>query len=210
MTHLDTTQIRDAFERDLAGYHAPPGLAQRARSGGLRRARRRRLEASAGLAAAAGAAAIAVTVWPVGGTPPATAAPFIVTQGPHGTIVINSREFLTKAQGAQLQRQLRAQGVPVRVSAGNGNQLGGQHCQTAGYPYPRGMWSRVFIASRITRGRVMLVIRPAALAPGTGILLSGGPTTVYAQKPGGPVRKLTEPNSLGWGFVKASPECTGT
>jgi hypothetical protein len=210
MTDLDTAQIRDAFERDLASYHAPPGLAERARSGGLRRARHRRLEASAGLAAAAGAAAIAVTAWPTGGTPAATAAPFTVTQGPRGTIVINSREFLTKAQGAQLQRQLRAEGVPVNVSAGNGNQLGGQHCQMTGYPYPRGMWSRVFISSRTEHGRVVLVIHPAALSPGTGILLSGGPTTVYVQKPGGPARKRTEPNSLGWGFVKASPHCTGT
>lgn len=210
MTDLDTAQIRDAFERDLAGYHAQPDLAERARSGGQRRARRRRLEAFAGLAAAAGAAAIAATAWPVGGTPAATAAAFTVTQGPHGTIVINSREFLTKAQGAQLQRQLRAEGVPVNVSAGDGNQLGAQHCQTTGYPHPRGMWSRVFISSRIEHGRVVLVIGPAALPPGTGIFLSGGPATAYVQKPGGPVQKVTEPNSLAWGFVKATPKCTGT
>jgi len=124
--------------------------------------------------------------------------------------VINSREFLTEAQGAQLQRQLRAKDVPLKVSAGNGNELGAGNCQMYSYPYPRGMWSRVFISSHIQGGRVVLVIHPAGLAPGTGILLSGGPATVYLQKPPGPIQKRTEPNSLGWGFVKASTDCTGT
>jgi hypothetical protein len=236
MTHLDTTRIRDAFERDLAGYRAPPGLAERARNEGRRRARRRRLEVFAGVALTAGAAAIAAILWPVGGLPAATAAPFTVTRGPHGTVVISSREFLTRAQGAQLQRRLRAEGVPANVIAGNGGE-GGRQCTTTGFPDPRGMWSRVFVSSRVEGGWIVLVIRPAALSPGAGIRLSGGMyTNIYDPKPGkqagkprGPSSRTRVPvgsdrgngaslslltpvssSSLGWGFVKASPACTGT
>jgi hypothetical protein len=62
MTDLDVParRIRDAFERELAGYHAPPDLAGRARLGGLRRARRRRLRRVTGVAAVACAAAVTV------------------------------------------------------------------------------------------------------------------------------------------------------
>jgi hypothetical protein len=237
MTDLDTTGIRDAFERDLQGYRAPPGLAGRARNEGRRRARRRRLEVFAGLAMAAAAAAIAVFVWPVGGLPAATAAPFTVTRGPHGTVVISSREFLTRAQGAQLQGKLRAEGVPVNVIEGSGNEESRQQCKTAGFPDPRGMASRVFVSSRFEGGWIVLIIRPAALLPGVGIRLSGGEyTNIYApksenldresHKPISRPRRLGPPrggdgasmegltpissSSLGWGFVKASPACTGT
>src|SRR6516225_11930687 len=48
----DARRIRDAFEHDLAGYHAPADLAERARAGGLRRARRRRIQLAASMAAA--------------------------------------------------------------------------------------------------------------------------------------------------------------
>lgn len=69
MTDLDLAarRIRDAFERDLASYRAPSGLAERARLGGLRRSRRRR--ARRGLCAAAvacAAAASAVAIAPAG------------------------------------------------------------------------------------------------------------------------------------------------
>jgi hypothetical protein len=68
-------RIRDAFDRDLAGYQAPADLAQRARAGGLRRARgaRRRLVTygiSATAAAAASAVVTAVVLAPQPGTSP--------------------------------------------------------------------------------------------------------------------------------------------
>jgi hypothetical protein len=224
MTDLDTTRIHDAFEHDLVGYRAAPGLAERARKGGRRRVRRRRLEMLAGLATAAAAAVIATTVWPMGGLPAATAAPFTVARGPHGTVVVSSRGLLTRAQGAQLQRKLRAEGVPVNVIAGSGND-GGQACKTAGFPDPPRMWSRVFVSSRLQGGWITLVIQPAALAPGAGIRLSGG-RYMNLYVPHGPARPGSGANrrngasmtaltpisstSLGWGFVKASPACTGT
>ncbi len=45
MTHpdLDTSRIREAFDRDLAGYRAAEDLPERVRLGGLRQARRRRV-----------------------------------------------------------------------------------------------------------------------------------------------------------------------
>jgi hypothetical protein len=77
MTHpdLDTSRIREAFDRDLAGYHAPEDLPERVRLGGLRRARRRRVRRVMCTAAVACAAtvAIAATV-PWAGAPAASRA----------------------------------------------------------------------------------------------------------------------------------------
>lgn len=61
--------IREAFDQDLAGYQAPADLPQRARLGGLRRARRARRRlvtcaATATAVAAASAAATAVVLAP--------------------------------------------------------------------------------------------------------------------------------------------------
>src|SRR5215472_6901609 len=57
---VDARHIRDAIERDLAGYHAPADLPERARLGGRRRARRTRVRRVAGAAAVACAVAVAV------------------------------------------------------------------------------------------------------------------------------------------------------
>jgi hypothetical protein len=57
----DAQRIRDAFDHDLAGYRAPHDLGERARAGGLWRARRQRMHRTAA-AAAAVACAAAVTV----------------------------------------------------------------------------------------------------------------------------------------------------
>jgi len=59
---VDTRRIRDAFERDLADYRAPADLAERARLGGLRRARRHRTLAVSVAAAACAAAVTALAV----------------------------------------------------------------------------------------------------------------------------------------------------
>jgi hypothetical protein len=59
---VDARRIRDAFERDLAGYRAPDDLPERARLGGLRRARRIRVRRVAAVAAVACAAAVTVGV----------------------------------------------------------------------------------------------------------------------------------------------------
>jgi hypothetical protein len=77
MTNLDVDarRIREAFERDLADYHAPPGLPERARVGGLRRAaRRRRVRrlTCAGAAAACAAAVTVVAIAPWAGSPPSS------------------------------------------------------------------------------------------------------------------------------------------
>jgi hypothetical protein len=64
---VDARRIRGAFERDLAGYRAPDDLPERARLGGLRRARRIRVRRVAAVAAVACAAAVTVVTiapWP--------------------------------------------------------------------------------------------------------------------------------------------------
>ena len=84
MTNLDTSarRIRDAFEQELTDYHAPADLAERARLGGLRRAKSRRLRhrvAAAGAAGAAiGLAAFLATGALGSGSPAVTNTPAIV------------------------------------------------------------------------------------------------------------------------------------
>jgi hypothetical protein len=75
MTHpdIDVRRIRESFDRDLAGYHAPDDLPERARLGGLRRARRRRVRRVTCVGAVACTAAVAIaatTLW--AGAPPAS------------------------------------------------------------------------------------------------------------------------------------------
>lgn len=62
MTDSDARRIRDAFDQDLADYRAPAGFAERARAGGLRRARRQLTYRAACTAAAACAAAVTVAM----------------------------------------------------------------------------------------------------------------------------------------------------
>ena len=83
MTNLDTSarRIRDAFEQDLTAYQAPADLAERARLGGIRRAKSRRLRHRVSAAGATGAAlglvAFLATGAP-GGPPTITHPPAIV------------------------------------------------------------------------------------------------------------------------------------
>jgi len=65
-----TRRIRDAFEQDLAGYHAPADLGERARAGGLRRARMRRIHRAASVAAACAAVVTGLAIVPLTGTAP--------------------------------------------------------------------------------------------------------------------------------------------
>src|SRR5215469_13592553 len=70
-TEAVARRIRDAFERDLAEYHAPADLAERARAGGLRRARKRRIQLAASMAAATCAAVVTgLVIVPLTGTAP--------------------------------------------------------------------------------------------------------------------------------------------
>jgi hypothetical protein len=61
-TDIDAQRIRDAFEHDLSGLYAAPGLADRARRDGLRAVKRRRVRRVACVATAACAASVAVAV----------------------------------------------------------------------------------------------------------------------------------------------------
>jgi len=67
---VDTRRIRDVFDEELASYHAPADLGERARAGGLRRARRHRIQRAASLAAACAAVVTGLAVVPLAGTGP--------------------------------------------------------------------------------------------------------------------------------------------
>ena len=77
----DARRIRDAFEHDLAGYHAPADLAERARAGGRRRASRRRMHRMASVAAACAAAVAGLLIVSLTGTAPSGGgvAPFTIS-----------------------------------------------------------------------------------------------------------------------------------
>jgi hypothetical protein len=73
--NVDARRIRDAFEHDLSGLYASPGLAQRARVDGRRAVKRRRVRRVACVAAVACAASVtlvATTPW-AGPAAPGTA-----------------------------------------------------------------------------------------------------------------------------------------
>jgi len=227
MTDLDTAarRIHDAFEQDLAGYHAPAGLAERAMAGGRTRARRRwRLPAAAGLTAATAAAALTATTLLPGatGTPSALAAWTVTHRG--GVVVVLIREF---RDPAGLQRKLRAEGVPASVSI----SISGKppHCRWL-EPGLR-EFNRVFPFVHPGRGPDMVLIRPAAIVPGTGVALVGqqpdpgyGHAVVALPEPTGapagpkfqkyraiPIGHWPHRIGLvGFSIVRASPECTGT
>jgi hypothetical protein len=97
MTNLDVDarRIREAFDRDLANYHAPPSLPERARLGGLRRAGRlrrlRRLTCAGAVACAAAVAITAIAPW-AGPAPesPGSARPTPTPPGPRSTATAGS------------------------------------------------------------------------------------------------------------------------
>ena len=105
MTGLEvsTQRIRDAFDHDLGDYRAPADLAERARLGGLRRARSRRLRRwayAAGAACAALGLAAALTLAAGSSAQPVHVrlAAWSVTTNPDGTVTFKLRK-ITPAAG---------------------------------------------------------------------------------------------------------------
>jgi len=119
MTDVDLSarRIRDAFEQDLTGYQAPADLAERARLGGLRRARRRRLRRrmSAAVAACAAIGLAAALVVPSGSQARPVhvhLAAWSVDTNSNGTVTVTMHQL---AHTARLQRTLEQAGVPALV-----------------------------------------------------------------------------------------------
>jgi hypothetical protein len=188
----------------------------------LRRGRavraRRRIPVLAGALASAGAAVLAVTTLlpgahqpaPQPSTPPAQLAAWTVTRQADGTIRVTIFEL---RDPAELQRQLRADGVPASVT------LAGQE-NPACRPYPASPGLRKKVLS-ITfdvipsshqgpppsnsppQPNLVMVfhINPRALPAGTGVQIA----TSFS-----PVRPGLARASLGSGLVYARPQCTGS
>jgi hypothetical protein len=179
---------------------------------------RRRIPVLAGALAVAGAAVLAVTTLlpgahqpaPQPGTSPARLAAWTVTRQADGTIRVTIFEL---RDPAELQRQLRADGVPASVT------LVGQE-NPACRPYPASPELRKRVLS-ITfdvipsphkgpppsnsppQPNLVMVfhINPRALPAGTGVQIA----TSFS-----PVRPGLARASLGNGLVYASPQCTGS
>jgi hypothetical protein len=175
---------------------------------------RRRIPVLAGALASAGAAVLAVTTLLPGahqpGTPPAQLAAWTVTRQADGTIRVTIFEL---RDPAELQRQLRADGVPASVT------LAGQE-NPACRPYPASPALRKKVLSisfdviplphqgpppgnSPPQPNLVMVfhINPRALPAGTGVQIA----TSFS-----PVRPGQARASLGSGLVYASPQCTGS
>jgi hypothetical protein len=163
MTDLDLSarRIRDAFEHDLTGYQAPAGLAERARLGGQRRARHRRLRRWMSAAGAAGAAAgLAAALVVASGNQDRPVhvhlAAWSVDTNSNGTVTITVHQL---AHTARLQRTLAQAGVPAVVKP---RQLcGGLQDQKA--------LDKTGAANNEGAG---VVIHPAAIPSGTSVLFN--------------------------------------
>ncbi len=122
MTDLDVSarRIRDAFDHDLGDYQAPADLAERARLGGRRRARSRRLRRwgyAAGAVCAAVGLAAALMLAPGSSARPVHVhlAAWSVTTNPDGTVTFTVHQL---AHPAELQQTLAEAGVPAVVTPG--------------------------------------------------------------------------------------------
>jgi hypothetical protein len=161
MTDLDLTarRIRDAFEHDLADYQAPAGLAERARLGGLRRARSRRLRRwmfAAGAACAAIGLAAALAVPSASRARPVHVhlAAWSVDTNSNGTVTVTVHQL---AHPAKLQQTLAQAGVPALVTPG----------QICGGPQTQKALAKTGAAKNEAAG---VIINPAAIPSGTRIL----------------------------------------
>jgi hypothetical protein len=207
------TIVRESFT-DL---HAATPVAQILRRGRAVRARRRIPVLAGALAAVAGAALAMTTLLPGGhqpapqpGTLPDQLAAWTVTRQADGTIRVTIREL---RDPAELQRELRADGVPASVT------LAGQQ-NRACRPYPASPALRKRVLSITVdvipmrhqgpppstsppQPNLVLVfhINPRALPAGTGVQIATSFT---------PVRPGLARASLGSGLVYASPRCTGS
>jgi hypothetical protein len=170
------------------------------------------------LAAAAGAALAVITLLPGGHqpgprpSPPPTAqlAAWTVTKQAGGIIKVTIYEL---RDPAELQRQLRADGVPASVTL-----TGQENPSCRPYPASAALRKRVLSitfdvvpvqhqgpppSTSPPQPNLVLVfhISPSALPPGAGVQIA----TSYS-----PVRPGLAQATLGSGLVYASPQCTGS
>jgi hypothetical protein len=153
-----------------------------------------------GLAAALGAAAaavIAVTALLPGhqaSQPGIQLAAWTVVKQTDGNIRVTIRQW---HDPAGLQRTLRADGVPARVTFARQENPA---CRPYGSPIQRMRLLPLVATVTVRREPVSFVIHPAALPPGAGLQITA----------------LSQPGleAAGWGepalLVQASPQCTGS
>jgi hypothetical protein len=208
------TLVRESFTE----LHAATPVEQILRRGHAVRARRRIPVLAGALVVVAGAALAVTTLLPGGRRPapqPSTLpsaqlAAWTVTRQADGTIRVTIREL---RDPAELQRQLRADGVPASVTL-----TGQENPSCRPYPASPALRQRVLSvtfdvlpvshqgpppSTSPPQPNMVLVfhINPGALPAGTGVQIASSFTPVQP----GVVRA-----SLGSGLVYASPQCTGS
>jgi len=206
------TTVRESF----AGLHTATSIEQILRRGHAVRARRR-IPVLAGAMALVAGTALALITLPSGAHQPSALSPvspaqlaaWTVTRQADGTIRVTIREL---RDPAELQGQLRADGVPASVTlAGRENPA----CRP--YPADPALRKRVLSitfdvipsphqgpppSNSPPQPNLVMVfhINPTALPARTGVQIA---TSYTAVQPG------LARSSLGSGLVYASPQCTG-
>jgi hypothetical protein len=206
------TLVRESF----TGLRTATSVEQVVRRGHAVRARRRIPVLAGALAVVAGVALAVTTLLPSAYRPaprpstlPAQLAAWTVTRQADGTIRVTIREL---RDPAELQRQIRADGVPASVTL-----VGQENPACRPYPASPALRKRVLSitfdvialphqgpppSNSPPQPNLVLVfhIHPAALPARTGVQIA----TSYT-----PVRPGLARSSLRSGLVHASPQCTG-
>lgn len=168
----------------------------------------------AGAAGIAAGVAVAVAALLPGGTGNSTGttrlAAWTVVKQPDGGVMVTLHQLREPAQLRQLQRTLRADGIPAHVSYTRSTSVNwripGCHVYPLGGPRgtPLRLWRKVFYGPHARPLGYRFWIYPAAIPHGQGVALYIHYLPAGSSSPGRP--------GIGYSLdlVKASPQCTGS
>ena len=182
----DARRIRDAFEHDLAGYHAPADLAERACAGGRRRASRRRMHRMASVAAACAAAVAGLLIVSLTGTAPSGGgvAPFTISAP-----AVSPLPSFGRSPGSRA-------GLPPAASVGKA-MLTAFDAATGDIVYQR----QLGIVHGVVADEYQLWTWPAQPAPGRQALMRD----VYARRIPASAKALTLAEDYGLAYATPAP-----
>jgi hypothetical protein len=189
---MKDSELITAVRESVADVQATTPVEQILSRGRAVRARRRIPGLAVALAAAVGAA-VAVTALPASHPashpPGARLTAWTVVRQPGGDVSVTIRELFNPAG---LQRKLRADGVPARVTFYANHRY--PSCRA--YPAGEASLKKVF-PSPLGAPSAVIVIRPSALPAGAGVYLND------SSNPYGTI-------GIQLGLVHASRRCTGS
>jgi hypothetical protein len=212
---MDDNDLLASVREDFSGVRLDtPAEAILAEGASLRRRRRRRLAYGSGATALAAAAAVSgAALMPgaasAGGTHDAQLAAWTVREQPNGVYV--TLRGLRNLQG--LEQKLRADGVPAEVATGTRYPAA---CVDNKAMRP-GSANSIFQLSTVPGqpGQIAILIHPAAIPPGTKLLIinpgvhgwPGFPPVPWGGAAGGARSGPISPVNIGLGLVYANGHC---